>query len=71
MLAKKKSKGPDTIPAFMAINAKDAIMTPLIDCINSSLLNGIFPDIMKQAEVIPLYKKKRGTTQQTIVQCLC
>lgn len=58
LLAKKKSKGPDKLPAFMAINAKDAIMTPLIDCINSSLLTGTFPDIMKQAEVIPLYKKK-------------
>ena len=58
LLAKKKSKGPDKIPAFLAINAKEAIMTPLVDCINSSLLTGTFPEIMKQAEVIPLYKKK-------------
>ena len=58
LLAKKKSKGPDKLPAFMAINAKDAIMIPLVDCINSSFLSGTFPNNMKQAEVIPLYKKK-------------
>ena len=58
MLAKKKSKGPDKVPTFMVLNCKDAIMTPLINCINSSFLNGTFPDIMKKAEVIPLYKKK-------------
>ena len=58
LLAKKKSKGPDKVPTFLALNCKDAIMSPLVNCINSSFQNGTFPDIMKQAEVIPLYKKK-------------
>ena len=57
-LAKKKSKGPDKIPTSLTLISHEAIMTPLIDCINSSFVTGIFPANMKEAEVIPLYKKK-------------
>ena len=57
-LAKKKSKGPDKIPTYLILKSHDILMTPIIDCINSSFAQGSFPRIMKQAEVIPLYKKK-------------
>ena len=57
-LAKKKSKGPDKIPTFLALKSHEVLMVPLADCINSCLTQGIFPANMKQAEVIPLYKKK-------------
>ena len=70
-LAKKKSKGPDKVPTFMALNCKDAIMTLLIDYVNSSFLEGTFPNNMKQAKVIPLYKKRQGTTWPTIALCHC
>ena len=57
-LSKKKSKGPDKIPTFIALKSHEVLMVPLVDCINSCLTQGIFPANMKQAEVIPLYKKK-------------
>ena len=34
-----------------------AIVKPLVYIINNSLTNGIFPDKLKQALVIPVYKK--------------
>ena len=33
------------------------ICVPLTDCINSAILNGVFPDELKLANVAPLYKK--------------
>ena len=57
-LAKKPSKGPDTIPCNILFNSVDTIMQPLIHCINDSFVSGIFPDCLKTAMVIPLYKKK-------------
>ena len=33
------------------------ICVPLTDCINSAILNGVFSDEMKLADVTPLYKK--------------
>ena len=33
------------------------ICVPLTDCINSGILNGVFPDGLKLADVTPLYKK--------------
>ena len=33
------------------------ICIPLTDCINSAILNGVFPDELKLADVTPLYKK--------------
>ena len=33
------------------------ICVPLTDCINSAILNGVFPDELKLANVTPLYKK--------------
>ena len=33
------------------------ICVPLTDCINAAILNGVFPDELKLADVTPLYKK--------------
>ena len=33
------------------------LCVPLTDCINSAILNGVFPDELKLADVTPLYKK--------------
>ena len=33
------------------------ICVPLTDCINSAILNGVFPNELKLADVTPLYKK--------------
>lgn len=38
----------------------DAIATPLCYIINNSLKSGIFPDELKLAVVVPVYKKDRN-----------
>ena len=35
---------------------KDVISTPLADIFNSSLNTGVFPDLMKLGEIVPLHK---------------
>ena len=60
-LAKKKSKGPDTIPTNMILSCIDELKDVLADCINSSFSTGIFPICLKKANVVPLYKKKTRT----------
>ena len=37
---------------------KDAILAPLAKLINRSFHNGVFPNILKKAEVIPIYKSE-------------
>ena len=60
-LAKKKSKGPDSIPTNMIIACINELKEVLADCINSSFTTGKFPACLKQANVVPLYKKKART----------
>ena len=42
------------------------IYVPLTDCINSDILNSVFPDELKLADVKPLYKKSDKTNHQPI-----
>ena len=49
--------GPYSIPIFLLKILSEHIAAPLWDIINDSFSNGIFPDMMKLAKVIPLYKK--------------
>ena len=51
-----KAVGPYSIPIFLLKILSEHIAAPLCDIINDSLSNGIFPDMMKLAKVIPLYK---------------
>ena len=60
-LAKKTSKGPDGIPCNILLSSIKAIESPILHCINHSFSLGIFPDCLKTALVIPLYKKKDRT----------
>ncbi len=57
-LAKKPSKGPDGIPTNIILNSVAEIGDILVNCIDSSLESGTFPDCLKKATVIPLHKKK-------------
>ena len=52
-----KALGPYSIPIFLLKVLSEHIAIPLYDIINGSVSNGIFPDMMKLAKVIPLYKK--------------
>ena len=52
----KHSCGHDGIPMFLLKNVIYNILKPLSYICNLSLKNGIFPEVMKMAKVIPLYK---------------
>ena len=55
-LASKNSSGHDDISARFIKRILETITPPLTH-INQSLCTGIFPDRLKIAEVIPLFKK--------------
>ena len=61
LLAKKPSKGPDEIPCNILFSNIELLTTPIAHCINASFTSGIFPDGLKHATVVPLYKKKART----------
>ena len=50
------SAGHDNISAFMVKKTIDVYISPLTYLINQSLENGSFPDELKIAKVIPLFK---------------
>ena len=54
----KKSSGHDDISSKLLKSLKGEIAYPLSILINNSLSNGIVPETMKIAKVIPLYKAK-------------
>ena len=53
----KKSALSSCIPFSILINSIDTYLPILTDNINDSIKNGVFPDELKLAEVIPLFKK--------------
>ena len=55
-LKNKFSSGYDDISNFLLKKLVDSIKVPLCHLFNKSLSDGIFPDLMKIAEVVPLYK---------------
>ena len=56
-LKNKISSGNDEISTSLFKFSITAIVKPLVHIINNSLTYGIFPDKLKQALVIPVYKK--------------
>ena len=57
-LPNKKSSGHDNIDNVLLKQIAVEIAPILADIFNQSLLSGVFPDIMKLAEVVPLFKNK-------------
>ena len=57
-LKPKKSKGHDNLSAIFVKSIKNEISEPLSVIVNKSFESGIFPNDMKLAKLIPLYKKK-------------
>ena len=51
-----KAPGPDKIATMLIKDAPDLICKLLTMVFNSSLLNGIFPDVWKLARVTPIFK---------------
>lgn len=55
--SKKKSSGNDDIPCYLLKEVAEHITVPLTYLLNLSLLNGYFPDELKTAVVVPIFKK--------------
>ena len=56
-LAPKSSSGHDDVSTLLLKNISSVIVPSLTVIINQSLCSGIFPDRLKLAKVIPLFKK--------------
>ena len=57
-LPPKRSSGVDNISNVLLKELSGSICTPLCLITNMSMESGIFPDLMKLAEIVPLYKGK-------------
>ncbi len=57
-----KSAGEDNIPPNIVKACQNQLLKPLLILINRSLNEGIFPDNLKIAKVIPIYKKNEEYT---------
>ncbi len=51
-----KATGPNSIPTRILKEFIDELVEPLVDLINKSLDEGVFPDVLKCASVCPIYK---------------
>ena len=51
-----KASGPDKITITLVKDASEFIAHPLMLIYNSSLANGVFPNISKLARVTPIYE---------------
>ena len=56
-----KSTGLDGIPSKFVRDSASVIACPLTHIINLSLLQGVVPDDLKSARVVPLFKKSDKT----------
>ena len=57
-LPSKTSSGHDNISNILLKEIIDPLANILVDVFNKSMATGIFPSVMKLAEVVPLYKSK-------------
>lgn len=60
-LSAKKATSSDGIPSRFVKDSSLIIAGPLTHVINLSLIQGVVPDDLKSARVVPLYKKKDKT----------
>ena len=52
-----KATGPDDIPAWILRDFADELAAPLASIYNSSLREGVIPDLWKTAIIVPVPKK--------------
>ena len=60
-LSPNKATGLDGIPARFIKDSSSIIAGPLCHIINLSIIQGVIPDDLKSARVVPLYKKNDKT----------
>ena len=58
LLKPKKSTGPDDISSWLLKQINESICKPLSILINKSMENGTFPNTLKLAKIVPIYKSK-------------
>ena len=56
-LDQSKASGCDDLPVRMLVDAKEFVSEPLAFIMNLSFSTGIFPDKLKMARVVPIFKK--------------
>ena len=56
-LDQSKASGYDDLSVRLFVKAKDYISEPLAHILNLSFSTGIFPDKLKVARVVPVFKK--------------
>ena len=54
----RKGTGPNSIPSFLLRKLSSILAFPISNLCNRSLEYGIFPEILKLAQVIPIHKKE-------------
>ena len=57
-LPNKTSSGFDNISNILLKEIYPPLIDRLVELINESMITGIFPEVMKEAEVVPLFKSK-------------
>ena len=57
-LRSSKSSGYDELSVHLLKQIIHNIASPLCHILNLSLSSGIFPDLLKIAKIIPIYKKR-------------
>ena len=62
-----KAVGNDGLPISYLVKAADFIYQPLTHIFNTSIASSIFPDEMKIAKVIPLFKNGDRCRQHQII----
>jgi hypothetical protein len=60
-LPPKTSRGVDGMSLRFVKEIKDSILNPLCAIINQMLITGVFPDKLKIAKIVPVYKKDDKT----------
>ena len=53
-----KASGPFSIPLNILKTQSEVLLAPLTTIVNKSLNEGIFPSLLKNATVVPIFKKK-------------
>ena len=64
----RKSTGPNSIPTKLMKQIKDVISGPLAKLTNRSFHNSAFPNILKIAKVIPIFKSESRVAQTHYAQ---
>ena len=52
----RKSTGPDGVSNFILRKCADKLAKPLVVCVNKSFNSGSYPDFLKLAKVVPIFK---------------